>query len=89
MANLTLRNVPDELHRRLKERAKRNRRSLNQEAIEELAAYREWPNGVADIESQARERMRNAAASIEELRKEMPRFLSAKEIDDAMRSGRK
>lgn len=33
MATLTLKNVPDGLVRRLKERAARHRRSLNQEAI--------------------------------------------------------
>ncbi|MEX2401130.1 MAG: Arc family DNA-binding protein [Rhodothermales bacterium] len=33
MATLTLKNIPTELHRRLKERAARNRRSLNNEAI--------------------------------------------------------
>jgi plasmid stability protein len=38
MATLTLRNVPDDLYAALKESAKRNRRSLNQEAIAELAA---------------------------------------------------
>ena len=31
--NLTLKNVPDALHARLKEQAARNRRSLNAEAI--------------------------------------------------------
>lgn len=41
MATLTLRNVPDELYAALKESAKRNRRSLNQEAIAELARARE------------------------------------------------
>lgn len=33
MATLTLKNVPDDLHQRLKERAARNGRSLNREAI--------------------------------------------------------
>ncbi len=33
---ITLKNVPPELHRSLKERAKRNKRSLNQEAIHTL-----------------------------------------------------
>jgi antitoxin FitA len=37
MATLTLKNVPDDLYRRLKESAARNRRSLNQEAIARLA----------------------------------------------------
>ena len=33
MATLTLKSLPDDLHARLKERAARNRRSLNREAI--------------------------------------------------------
>ena len=33
MATLTLKNVPDDLHRRLKDRARRHHRSLNREAI--------------------------------------------------------
>lgn len=33
MPSLTLKNIPPELHKRLKERAARNRRSLNSEAI--------------------------------------------------------
>ena len=36
MATLTLKNVPDDLHRRLKERARTNHRSLNREAIRVL-----------------------------------------------------
>ena len=33
MPTLTIKHVPEALHRRLKERAKRNRRSLNSEVI--------------------------------------------------------
>lgn len=33
MANLSVKNLPKEVHRRLRERAKRNRRSLNSELI--------------------------------------------------------
>lgn len=33
MPTITLKNVPEELHRRLKERAERHHRSLNREAI--------------------------------------------------------
>jgi plasmid stability protein len=33
MATLTIRNVPDDLYAALKERARRNRRSLNQEVL--------------------------------------------------------
>lgn len=33
MATITLKNVPEDVHAALKQRAKRNKRSLNQEAI--------------------------------------------------------
>lgn len=33
MKTLTIRNLPDELHARLKDRARRNRRSLNGEVV--------------------------------------------------------
>jgi plasmid stability protein len=36
MATLTLKNIPDELHARLKESAERNRRSLNSEILMRL-----------------------------------------------------
>ena len=37
MPNLTIKNLPREVHRSLKERAAKNRRSLNSEIIEILA----------------------------------------------------
>ncbi len=33
MANITIKNIPDEVYEKLKERAKRNRRSINNEVI--------------------------------------------------------
>ena len=36
MATLTLKNIPDELHAKLKESAERNRRSLNSEILVRL-----------------------------------------------------
>lgn len=44
MPTITLKNVPDELHRRLKDRAERHHRSLNREAIRclEEAVADEW-----------------------------------------------
>lgn len=48
MATLTLKNVPDDLHRRLKARAERNHRSLNREAIRCLEAAVEPTSAVAD-----------------------------------------
>ena len=38
MATLTLKNIPDDLHQRLRERAARNRRSLDDEALACLEA---------------------------------------------------
>lgn len=34
MPSLTIKNIPEDLYRRLKERARENRRSINSEAIE-------------------------------------------------------
>ncbi len=36
MPSLTIKNIPDALHKKLKERADRNRRSLNSEVIHRL-----------------------------------------------------
>jgi plasmid stability protein len=43
MAGISIKNVPDELHRRLKERARRNRRSMTQEILAILES--ELPDG--------------------------------------------
>lgn len=44
-STITLKNVPPELHRSLKESAKRNKRSLNQEAIHVLENSLREDNG--------------------------------------------
>jgi plasmid stability protein len=43
MASITIKNVPDDLHRRLKEQAERNHRSLNGEIIACLERQVESP----------------------------------------------
>ena len=67
MVNLTIRGLPEEIHASLKERARRNRRSLNQEVIEELAA-----GTVSDTEDMraavAWERMLRAIEKTEKMR---------------------
>lgn len=79
MATLTIRNVPNELHDALKERARKNRRSVNQEVIAELAA-------VAHVE----ESFGNAVIEkIWEMRSRMKGFMTADEIDAAKEEGRK
>lgn len=87
MATLTIRNLPDELHARLKEQAKRNRRSLNQEVIAELSEIEAVTDEEARIE-RSRARMRQATAKIETMRARMTRFMSAEEIDEAIKEGR-
>ena len=81
MATLTLRNVPDHLHRLLKERAARNHRSLNNEAIHCLeAAVRNDTTDEADLLAritQFRERL--AARGV---------HIPADSIPDAIEAGR-
>lgn len=88
MATLTIRNLPDDLHARLKEQAKRHRRSLNQEVIAELSAD-VGAKGEDERMAAARERWARANAMISEMRANLPRFLSGDEIDAAIREGRK
>ena len=59
MATLTIENVPEELHKRLKESAARNRRSINAEAIscleKALAANRADPKEfLAEVDAMQR-----------------------------------
>ena len=53
MATVTLKNVPEELVRMLKGEARRNRRSLNQEALARLEASLAGPrrSGVATVKA--------------------------------------
>lgn len=52
MATLTLKNIPDELHARLKESAERNRRSLNSEILVRLEIGFAAPR--VDVEDEVR-----------------------------------
>ena len=80
MKTLTIRGLPDEVHARLKERAKRNRRSLNQEVIAELARE-------AEAEKR-REKVEKILKVAEEFRAALPRPLSGQEIREAIEDGR-
>jgi antitoxin FitA len=88
MATLTIRNLPDELHLLLKERAKRNRRSVNQEVIAELSAVPGFMDDAARIAA-SRERMRRVTAEIDAVRSRMTGFMSTEEIDAAIEEGRR
>ena len=82
MATLTIRNVPEDLHARLKEQARRNRRSLNQEVIAELDAIQQVSG---ERKSTRAEEM---IAKANELRRGIKRFMTAEEIDAAKVEGR-
>jgi plasmid stability protein len=84
MANLTIRNIPDELHERLKERAKQNRRSLNQEVIAELGARLG-----ESADAGKRQRVWQMIHLAAELRKELGTPLSAEEIRAGIDEGRR
>lgn len=81
MKTLTIRGLPDEVHLELKERAKKNRRSLNQEVIAELS------NRVAEDEAEYRvKKILNAA---ETFRAGLKRPLSGDEIRNAIDEDKK
>ena len=88
MATITIRDLPEHLHFILKQRARRNRRSLNQEVIAELAEVN--ANETLGVEEQQRVRLRAEwmIKKVAELRKPIKRVLSARDIDSAKREGR-
>lgn len=88
MATLTIRNLPEELHETLKLRAKRNRRSLNQEVIAELSAVPGFMDDAARVAA-SRERMRRVSAEIDSVRNRMTGFMNTEEIDAAIEEGRR
>ena len=78
MATITLKNLPDELHERLKKRAAQNRRSLNNEVIACL-------EGTAAMESRDTDRF---LAEARALRKTIGGYLTEKQLNRYKRSGR-
>lgn len=83
MATLTIRNLPDELHAALKERAERSRRSLNQQVIAELVLA-----GAVETEEERVARVEREIQMATELRGLATGFMGAAEIDAAKRAGR-
>ena len=88
MATLTIRNLPDEVHARLKEQAKRHRRSLNQEVIAELSADA-GAKSEEERKAAAQERWARANTMVNEMRSKMTTFMTGAEIDEAIREGRR
>jgi predicted transcriptional regulator len=81
MKVVTVRGRPDELHARLKERARENRRSLNQQILVELAAPEE--------DARVKGRAERLIALSREMRKKIAHPLTASEIRAGIREGRK
>lgn len=76
MASLMIRDLPSDLHSRLKERAKANRRSLGKEALvilEEALGAGVWPPSIEELDKL---RMRGARPLTQEI------------LDEARESGR-
>jgi len=76
MASLMIRDLPPELHERLKERARVNRRSLGKEALvilEEALGMRGWPPSIEELDN---------------LRISGPKPLTQDLLDEARESGR-
>lgn len=79
MTNLNIKDIPGKLHRKLKARARRNRRSLNSEVIE-LLEQATGPQRVDDAEWLERAR---------DLRRRINLYLTDQEIERAIEWGRK
>ena len=80
---LTIRDVPDSLHAALKERARRNRRSVNQQVLAELSCA-QWVETGDERMARVEREIRQAG----ELRGRAGGFFSADEIDAAKGRGR-
>jgi hypothetical protein len=80
MKNLTLKNVPDGLHRKLKSRAKRHGRSLNREVIATL-------EDVTRLDEPAE--VQKWLERVRKRRNRMKVFLTDDQIEAAIGSGRK
>lgn len=83
---MTIRGVPEEVHRSVMERARCNRRSLNQQVIAELSEAVDAP--AIDEAERKRRRAEEMIRAAERVRAKMPRFMSAEEIDAAKKEGR-
>lgn len=78
MSSLTIKNIPEALHQRLRDSAERNHRSLNGEVLAALDHYF----------SERRPSGEQLLASIRSLRQETAIYASAEEIDRARNEGR-
>lgn len=78
MPSITLKNIPETLHQRLRESAERNHRSINGEMLAALDQY----------VSQQRSNKAQLLTDIRTLRQETALYVTEEEIDRAKNEGR-
>ncbi len=81
MATLTIRNLPDAIHEKLKVQARTNRRSVNQEVIATLEER-------VLINVSKEDRFTVITQRADKLRATMTGFLTSSEIEEAITEGR-
>lgn len=79
---MTIRDVPEEIHAWLKKRAKRNRRSLNQQVIADWSQM-----GYQEADGERPASVEREILESQQLRARARAFLTAEEIDAAKREG--
>lgn len=81
MKTLTIRGVPDEVHADLRDRARKNRRSLNQQVIAELSE--------SVVQADQQSRIERLLAGAESVQRGVRRPLGRDEISAAINEGRR
>jgi plasmid stability protein len=85
--NLLIRNIPVETHQKLRERAKINHRSLNQEIVSLLVAFSSQETEAERIQKR-REYLQQVLDRIDLRRAKMTSFPTSEEMDQARKEGR-
>ena len=86
MKTVTIRGVPEELHEKLRQRARQNRRSLNQEIIAELASNE---GNMDNFAGSGRSKAAYFVELSEKLQSGVIKPLAAAEILEAIKENRK
>jgi len=88
MKTLTIRGLSDEVHGALKQRARANRRSLNQEVIAVLSNKNDISKAMNEEAACKRLKAERIIAEVDRIRSGLTGFLSVEEIDAAIDEGR-
>ncbi len=85
--NLLIRNIPTETHQKIRERAKKNHRSLNQEILFLLDEISFQETEEERIQKR-REHLLQVSKRIDDIRKQINVFATCEEIDHAKKERR-